>query len=77
MATEALQKKALMAVCACYYYDLANEAYAMTSEDLNMIIEKPYYCHLINDDDLHDCPEYQAEQAEILRDSLREEGINV
>lgn len=76
MATKALQAQALKAVCACYFWDLSNEVEYMTSEDLNMIINKPYYCHYINGEDTPDCPEYQAEQAETIKDALREDGIN-
>lgn len=77
MATKALQKQALLAVCSCYYYDLANEAEYMTSEDLQMIVNDPFYCHKINDDELSDCPQWQYEHAEQKRDELREDGINV
>jgi hypothetical protein len=77
MATQALKNEAMQAVCACYYYELVNEIDNMTSEDLHMIINKPFYCHYINGEDIPDCPEYKQEQAENTRDSLREDGIAV
>ena len=77
MASVQLQKKALLAVCSCYYYDLVNEVENMTSEDLNMIVNDQYYCHKINDDDYTDCPQWQHEHAETIKDGLREDGINV
>lgn len=77
MATEALKEEAKKAVCSCYFWDLCNAMDDMTSEYLNMIINKPYYCHYINGEDTPDCPEYQTERAEAIRDGMKEDGINV
>ena len=74
---EQLEAKAKHIACACYYYDIANEAENMTDEDLMAIVADPYYAHKVNMDDMSECPEYQAEQAETIRDSLREDGENV
>ena len=74
---ERLQEQATRNICACYWYDFQNVLPDLTLEDLYKIIEQPYYAHIINDDDLSECPEYQMEQAEIIRDGLREDGQNV
>ena len=76
MSITKLKQQAQLKVCACYYYDLANEIDNMTAEDLQLIIDNPYYCHTLNDDEVAECPEYQTEQAEVIRDGLREDGIN-
>lgn len=74
---EELEQQAKQAVCACWYYDLANEAEYMTADDLKAIIADPYHVHKVNMDDLNECPMYQAEQAETIRDARREDGENV
>lgn len=76
MATEVLKRKAQQAICTCYHYDLANMLDDLTSEELEHIIKNPQAGHLANDEPLTDCPEYKQEQAEVIRDGLREEGIN-
>lgn len=79
MNKQELKAQALQTVCACYYYDLANCIDEMTATDLKTIINTPFYSHVLNNDtleDLQDCPEYVTEQAEAIRDCLREDGIN-
>jgi hypothetical protein len=77
MASEQLKRKAEQAVCACYYYELVNAVDDMTSEDLQMIVNDPFYCHKINDDEMDDCPQWQHEHAETIKDGMREDGIHV
>lgn len=74
---EQLKEQAKKAICACYFWDLCNSLDDMTAEDLLKIINTPYSAHIENDHDITECPEYQAEQCEILRDQHREDGINV
>lgn len=79
MISETLKAQALKNVCACYYYDLANSIDEASEQDLKDMIADPFYCHVINEDtpeDMEDCPEYRTTQAETIRDSLREDGIN-
>lgn len=35
---EKLEKAALMAICVCYYYDLADTIYSMTDAELEEIV---------------------------------------
>lgn len=35
---EKLEKSALMAICACYYYDLADTIDSMTDKELEVIV---------------------------------------
>lgn len=74
---EDLKKQAQQAICTCYHYELANILDDLTTEELQHVINVKYSGHLANDDDLAECPEYQAEQAEAIRDGLREDGIAV
>lgn len=74
---QALEEEAKKACCACWYYDIANEAEYMGIEDLKAIIADPYHAHRVQEDGedwQEDCPQYQAEQAETIRDARREDG---
>lgn len=73
MASEKLKRQAQLKVCACYYYELQTAIDDMTSEDLRIIINKPYYCHLLNDDDLNDCPEYSQTETKTFNQWLKTE----
>lgn len=75
---EILEAEALKAVCACYYYDLADTIDSLSEFDLSQIISDPENLHRMNDpEELEECPEYLASRAEAIRDSNREDGINV
>jgi len=74
-ALEELTEKASASICACYWYDFQNVLPDLTLADLNEIAKNPYYAHIINGDDLHECPEYMQELAENEMDRLREEGL--
>ena len=86
-----LETQAKQAICSCWYYELANAIEETPDEELRKIIANPYHVHETMDEAgewEEDCTQYQAEygvtpqeklmeQAEILRDSMREDGINV
>lgn len=74
---EDLEKQALLSVCACYYYDAADNIDTASDEDLELMIADGYIGHRDDEDELEDCYEYQAELAERARDGAREDGIDV
>lgn len=48
---EKLEKAALMAICACYYYDLADTIDSMTDNELDEIVaNKGIDCDLCEED---------------------------
>ncbi|HMT19420.1 MAG TPA: hypothetical protein PKD15_05265 [Candidatus Saccharibacteria bacterium] len=50
-ARDKLEKAALMAICACYYYDLADTVDSMTDAELEEIVaNKGVPCELCNED---------------------------
>ncbi len=50
-AREKLEKAALMAICACYYYDLADTVDSMTDAELEEIVaNKGVPCELCNEE---------------------------
>lgn len=75
MNRDDLEELAKMKVCTCYYYDLVDTIDSIPDGELRLICDTPYYSHVVQDDDLTECPEYMAEKAETIRDGLREDGI--
>ena len=74
-----LEARAKYSVCACWHYELANSIEDCTEADLKAIINNPYHLHEQEDGDdwQDDCTEYKADQAEAIRDGLREDGITI
>jgi hypothetical protein len=74
-----LEAEALQICCSCYYYDISDNIDTASDQDLHDLIADPYLPHRQEEEDmdLSECPQYMQEQAETIRDGLREDGINV
>jgi hypothetical protein len=66
---EALEREALMAVCSCEYYDLADAIDGVSNEDLQDIIEGRHQCGN------PECPYKMA--TEFVQDLTKTQGIGL
>ena len=51
MRRQELENKAIERVCSCYYYELKDSIDAMSEEELQRIIDRPFWGHI--DDELN------------------------